>query len=136
MIPISRAFALALPLAALVVAAQAADPVPEAYLGGEWVLVAIGNQPFAARATLDFSEPGRVSGQGPCNRWFAPLESPLPEFRPGPIGATRMACPDLGLEADLFDTLASMTRADVTGGTSLILTGDKGMSMEFTRKAD
>lgn len=125
------AFAAALGLAAS--AGLASGPVPQDYLGGDWRLVAIDGEAFAARATIDFSEPGRVTGTAPCNRWFAGLDSTLPEFLPAEIGATKMACPDLAAEADFFEALASMTRAEVTAPGTLVLTGDKGRSMEFAR---
>jgi heat shock protein HslJ len=107
--------------------------VPAEYLAIEWRLTSLDGQPFPAGATIDLSEPGRISGQGPCNRFFASYDGPLPDFRPGAIGATRMACPDLGAEAALFAALSAMTRAEVTGPVTLTLTGPEGRRMEFTR---
>ena len=110
-----------------------ADPVPVDYLAIEWKLVAIDGKPFAAVGTIDLSEPGRITGQGPCNRFFGSYDGTLPDFRPGPIGATRMACPDLGAESAMFAALSVMTRAEVTGPVTLVLTGAKGGAMEFVR---
>jgi len=111
----------------------AATEVPSEYLAIEWLLVAVDGQPAPARATIDFATPGRISGQAPCNRYFATQSGDLPEVRLSDIGATRMACPDLAAEADFLAQLAEMTRAEVTGPTSLLLTGGKGRSMEFVR---
>lgn len=58
-----------------------------------WVLESVDGMPFAARAELEFPEQGKIAGQAPCNRFFADQSAPYPWFKPGPIGATRMACP-------------------------------------------
>lgn len=110
-----------------------ATEVPSDYLAIEWLLVAVDGQPAPARATIDFATPGRISGQAPCNRYFATQSGALPDLRLSDIAATRMACPDLAAEADFLAQLAEMTRAEVTGPTSLLLTGGKGRSMEFVR---
>ncbi|NEX45792.1 META domain-containing protein [Pseudotabrizicola algicola] len=110
-----------------------AQDVPGAYRAIEWKLVAINGQPFTASATIDLNTAGQISGQGPCNRFSGSYEGPLPQFRAGPLRATRMACPDLAAESALFAALAEMTRAEVTGPTTLLLTGEKGGSMEFVR---
>ena len=125
-----KTFAAALCLAALPAAAQ---QVPSDYLAIEWKLVAIDGQPFEAEARLDLSEAGKFSGQAPCNRFFGSYDGSLPEFRPGPIGATRMACDQLAAESAMFAALEGMTRAEVTGLVTLLLTGPKGGSMEFVR---
>ena len=46
------------------------------------------------QATLAFQETGKVSGNGSCNRFFgsAKINGNAIEF--GPLGATRMACPE------------------------------------------
>ncbi|MDP2080438.1 MAG: META domain-containing protein [Pseudotabrizicola sp.] len=107
--------------------------VPPEYLAIEWKLVSIDGQPFLARGNLDLSTAGKIAGQGPCNRFFAEYGGTLPDFRLGAIGATRMACPDLAAESAMFAALGQMTRAEVTGPVTLLLTGPKGGSMEFVR---
>ena len=126
----SRAIAVAACLMAL---PSMAEQVPADYLAIEWKLIAIDGQPFDAEGRIDFSEPGKFTGQGPCNRFFGSYDGTLPDFRPGPIGATRMACEQLDAEAAMFAALESMTRAEVTGPVTLLLTGEKGGSMEFVR---
>lgn len=110
-----------------------ADAVPSEYLAIEWKLISISGQPFTATGKIDLSTPGRVSGQAPCNRFSGSYDGTLPDFRPGAIAATRMACPDLAAESVMLATLAEMTRAEVTGPVTLLLTGPKGGSMEFVR---
>lgn len=117
-------------------ASEATDGVPPEYLAPQWMLTAIDGQPFPAHATIDFSEPGKITGQGPCNRFFGGYDGKLPAFRPGGLAATKMACPDMGAEAAMFQALSAMTRAEVTGPLTLTLTGAEGRSMTFTRPLD
>ncbi|WP_168733040.1 META domain-containing protein [Aliigemmobacter aestuarii] len=126
--------ALSLSLVGMSCTQAASDPtVPPEYLAPEWMLVAIDGQAFGARATIDFSEPGRVTGEAPCNRWFAGQPGTLPDLKITGIGATRMACPDLGAEQAFFEALEQMTRAEITGPVNMTLTGEKGGTMEFVR---
>ncbi|WP_157791910.1 META domain-containing protein [Pseudorhodobacter sp. MZDSW-24AT] len=125
------ACAFALTLAASLPAP--AQPVPADYTAIEWKLVAIDGQPFLAEARIDLATPGEVTGQGPCNRFSGRYDGTLPDFRPGALVSTRMACADLAAESAMFAALEGMTRAEVTGPTTLLLTGPKGGSMEFVR---
>lgn len=95
-----------------------------------FTLQSIDGVTFAARATIDVSEAGKITGHGPCNRYFANQTAPYPWFSTGPIGSTRMTCPDLAAEAQFFDALSTMTLVEVLGGT-LILTDDNGREMLF-----
>lgn len=130
------ALALALIGASCTVATSGAGTdakVPPEYLAPEWALVSIDGVDVTTRASIDFSEPGRVSGQAPCNRWFAAQTAALPDFRVDAVGATKMACPDLAAEAAFFDALSQMTRAEITGPVTLTLTGPDGRAMVFVR---
>ena len=129
--PAALTLAASLGLAACLPAG--ADAVPSEYLAIEWKLVSIDGQPFGATGKIDLSTPGRIAGQGPCNRFSGNYDGTLPEFRPGAIAATRMACPDLAAESAMLSALGQMTRAEVTGPVTLLLTGPKGGSMEFVR---
>ncbi len=120
-------------LSAACTATVAQDSVPSEYLAIEWKLIAIDDKPFPAHATLDLSMPGKIAGKGPCNRFFGGYQGPLPAFKPGAIGATRMACPDMAAESQMFSALAVMTQANVTGPVTLMLTGPDGRSMQFVR---
>ena len=113
--------------------ATSGPTVPPEYLAPEWMLVGMDGAEVTLRATIDFSEPGRVSGQAPCNRWFAAQTADLPDFRIEAVGATRMACPDLAAEAAFFEALSLMTRAEITGPLTLRLTGPDGRALEFVR---
>ena len=53
-------------------------------------------------------------------------------FEIGPIGATRMACPELDAEAAFFAALRRVARAEVAGDV-LILSDPGGFRMVFAR---
>lgn len=95
-----------------------------------WELAELDGAPFQARATLTFPEEGKLAGQAPCNRYFADQMAPYPWFKSGPIGATRMACPEMDAEQVFFDSLGAMTLSEVSGDT-LILSNDDGREMVF-----
>lgn len=123
-------------LATLSLAACKKDESVAAYDGGNiWQLYELDRAPFTARATLLFDEGGKVSGQGPCNSFFAEQTKPYPWIGIEKIGATRMACPDLQLESTYFDALAGMTLAEVSGDV-LILSNDAGRQMLFRAMKD
>jgi len=102
----------------------------------KWTLVAIDGEPFLARGKIDLTTPGKIAGQGPCNRFFGSYVGTLTAFVPGAIAATKMACADLGAESAMFAALAAMTQAEVTGPATLLLTGPDGRRMEFVRPLD
>lgn len=97
-----------------------------------WRLVTVDGAEVAYAATIDLSQDGRISGQAPCNRYFADLTAELPEFRPGPMGATKMACADLAAEADYLALLGQMELAEVVEA-ELVLSG-AGHRLVFVQK--
>lgn len=109
-----------------------ADESISAYLDGtaEFRLNSIDGTPFEADATIDLSKSGKISGKAPCNSYFANQTAPYPWLQAGPIGATRMACPDLDAEIAYFAALREMTHAEVLGDT-LILSNADGREMLF-----
>ncbi len=126
----TRATALLLSLIGL--AACQGDETISGYAlsDAEWMLVDMGGTPFAARATITFPQQGKIVGQAPCNRYVADQTAPYPWFEAGPIGATKMACPDQAAEVDFFAGLMRVTLAEVSGDT-LILSTEGGFEMLF-----
>jgi heat shock protein HslJ len=124
------AFALTALISALPLLSNA-QTAPE--WAGTWVLIADAGNALDAEVTFDTTEAGRLSGQGPCNRWFATQTGKWPDLTLGPIGSTRMACPSMGAEAQFFDTLAAVTHAELAEGGVLRLTTPDGRSLSFTR---
>ena len=47
----------------------------------------------------------RVNGRGGCNRFFGNYEMESSSLKFSPMGATRMACPDLQTETEFFQML-------------------------------
>lgn len=121
-------------LASLVAAPLAAcqDEAASGVIPGVYELRVIDGKTFAWGATLDTSEPGRISGQAPCNAYSATQDARPPRFAPGPIAATRRACLHMRGEADFFSALSEMTRID-GNGTGLVLSNDRGREMVFER---
>lgn len=79
------------------------------FTGIDWRPVSIGYEPVDANTTLNlrFEDDGKVSGNGGCNRFFASYEITESGIGIGPVGATRMACPEpqMSLEQRLFEVL-------------------------------
>ena len=96
----------------------------------EWRLIQIDGKAFGAKATLSLAEPGKISGEAPCNRYFAEQTAPYPWFKAEQIGATRRACPDLAAENTFLQALGDMTLSEVAGDT-LILSNEAGQEMVF-----
>lgn len=116
-------------------AACAGDETISGYADREatYRLTELGGRPFAATATIRFPDEGRITGEAPCNSYSGTQAAPYPWFDPGPIAATRRACPDLDAEAAFFAALEAMTLAEVTGDV-LILTDADGREMVFRRQ--
>jgi heat shock protein HslJ len=74
----------------------------------DWILTALGDEAVAADAGLTARvESGRLSGQGPVNRWSCAWDgAPM-----GPVIATRMAGPPERMERErhLFEALHGAT---------------------------
>lgn len=95
-----------------------------------FTLTEIDGAPVKGDATLSFPQKGQIAGKGPCNRFSAQQTAPLPWVEIGPIAATRMACPELALEARYFDRLRAMTEIERVGPV-LLLSNETGQSLTF-----
>jgi heat shock protein HslJ len=76
-----------------------APPAPAAAFqlaNSEWLLKDLGGSEVLdnVQATLAFQEGGKVSGNGSCNRFFGSAKINGNVIELGPLGATRMACPE------------------------------------------
>jgi heat shock protein HslJ len=97
----------------------------------DWVLDQIDGAAPGWPATISLAEPGRISGQAPCNRYFAGATIRDGSIAIQPIAATRMACADLAGEARFFQLLQGMTVVEQSAD-SLVLIGG-GHQMAFVR---
>ena len=93
-------------------------------------LVEMNDAPTQIKATIEFGPRGKISGQGPCNRYFATSEDPYPWLKIEAIGATKMACPSLKDEQTYFTALQSMTNAEAAGSV-LILSNENGENLVY-----
>jgi len=89
---------------------------------GDWVLTHVDGAAVSYSATLNLSQAGRVTGQAPCNSYFVDVTLDGASFTLGPIGATKMACPQLGDEADFFGALGGVQTIEQTADR-LVLRG-------------
>ncbi|WP_343080146.1 META domain-containing protein [Ostreiculturibacter nitratireducens] len=103
--------------------------------GSVWRLTELDGAEFAAEATIEFPQEGRIAGAAPCNRYTAAQSATYPDFAAGPIAATRMACPELDAETRFLDALAAMRTVEVDEDV-LTLSGDAGRRMVFVRLQD
>jgi heat shock protein HslJ len=69
---------------------------PFSLSGSEWLLEDLGGHGVIdnVQATLTFPEAGKVGGNGSCNRFFGPSQINGDHVKVGPLGSTRMACPE------------------------------------------
>ncbi|HMG47501.1 MAG TPA: META domain-containing protein [Allosphingosinicella sp.] len=83
--------------------------------------------PAAEDYTLQFSE-GRILGQAGCNHFSGPYREAIRTLTPGPIVATRMACPEPRMrhERRVLALLAGPVRFAYPDGETLVLTGNGG----------
>ena len=108
------------------------DEAVRAYGGADriWTLKLLNGAPFPARATLTFPKQGEIAGEGPCNRYFGAMSAPYPAFDAGPIGSTRMACPEMPAETAFLAALEAATLSQA-GDETLVLSNADGLEMVF-----
>jgi heat shock protein HslJ len=123
---------------------QATQP-PGAQTGGiegiQWYLTEVGGSPVSPMADdkqphilLDPAE-NQATGFAGCNNFFGRYELNGSSLTFGPMGATRMACPDLetGLEASVFKALENTRKWKIEGGDLLLLEAN-GVLARFSRE--
>lgn len=96
---------------------------------GDWVLTHVDGAAVGYSATLNLSQAGQVTGQAPCNRYFADMAVQGEALDLGPIGATKMACAQMADEADFFALLGGVQMIEQTADR-LVLRG-AGAEMVF-----
>ena len=135
--------ALSLVLALTPTIACAADPatlqeagpppsVGNTLTGMKWRVVELSGHPVATplhgeQPFILFDQAKRqATGYAGCNRFFGGYELDGAALTFGPIGATKMACPDLeeGLETEFFKVLYATRRWEIVDGALWLLNGD------------
>ena len=108
-------------------------------LGSEWLLEDLAGAGVIdnVQATLAFPEAGKVSGKGSCNRFFGPAKIDENAIKLGPLGATRMACPEaiMNQETKYLNALQAADRFEWNGPYLLLHSKGAGKPLRFTRLA-
>ena len=88
----------------------------------------------ASEMFIQFEEDGQVRGNGGCNRFFGSYELEDGSVQIGPLGSTRMACPEpaMSFEISFMEALRTSTTASLVGN-KLVLRADKDIiAVRFT----
>ena len=107
-------------------------PVGGPIEGTYWKLVYMnGELPEGVEASAVFKD-GKVAGKGICNRYFADYEIDGGNLKIGPVGATKMLCPDnAALESQYFGILPQAQTFSVKGETLSITC--EGAKLRFVK---
>jgi heat shock protein HslJ len=113
---------------------------PQALLNGtSWQLGKIGDQPIeeGTQPTLQFGQPGQVSGSGSCNRFSGAVTLSGESISFGPLAATKMACADSinAQETQYFYALSTAQRFVLQGNSLQIYTSAMERPLLFVRMA-
>lgn len=122
---------------------ETTDPGPaaEGIEGIQWYLLEVGGSPISPMVNDKqphiMLDPTRkqATGFSGCNNFFGGYESDGSFLKFGPVGSTRMACPDLetGLETEVFKAL-DLTRAWKIQGGELLFLSDNGVMARFSEE--
>lgn len=108
--------------------------------GSEWLLEDLAGAGVIdnAQATLAFPEEGKVAGRGSCNRFFGPAKISGDSMQLGPLGATRMACPEavMNQETKYLDALQKVERFEWKDPYLLLYEKGSVKPLRFTRLTD
>lgn len=107
--------------------------------GVRWRPVYVGAEPVPEDAGLYvvFEIDGSIKGQGGCNNFFGSLEKTDSGLAVGPLGGTRMACPEpiMERESAFLDALQRATLFEVTGDRLTCLNDDRKLLLELIAQA-
>ena len=76
----------------------------------------------------------RASGRSGCNRFFGNYEMEGDKLKFSPMGATRMACPDMQIESEFFQMLETVDAYSIKDG--LLSLKSKGKVVAVFYKAE
>jgi heat shock protein HslJ len=107
--------------------------------GSEWLLEDLAGTGVIdnVQATLAFPEAGKVSGRGSCNRFFGSAKIDGNTIQLGPLGATRMACPEavMNQETRYLNALQAADRFEWKSPYLLLHSKDAKKPLRFMRLA-
>ena len=87
---------------------------------------------------VQFDVDGDIKGHGGCNGFFGSLQQSESGIEVGPLGATRMACPEEVMDREMaFLDAVQKTRGFESGGGNMSLLDEaSGVLAEFVAGAD
>ena len=114
-----------------------AKKVPFNLAGTEWLLEDLAGAGVIdnIQATLTFPEAGKTAGNGSCNRFFGPAEIAGGAIKLGPLGSTRMSCPEavMNQETKYLEALQAAERFEWKAPYLLIYCKGFEKPLRFTR---
>jgi heat shock protein HslJ len=106
------------------------------FTGVDWLPVSIGGETVETDSKLSvrFEDNGKVSGYGGCNSFFSTYTVNDSSIEIGPIGATRMACPDpqMNREIRFFEALEGAKRIVTRGSRMRLSDAEDETLADFT----
>ena len=107
--------------------------------GKQWRPVYLGAEavPDDAGLHVQFEIDGSIKGHGGCNSFFGSLEKTESGVSVGPIGSTRMACPEpiMSRESAFFEALQKTTVFEVNGDRLTCLDDSRKLLIELVAMA-
>jgi len=87
------------------------------------------------RATLSFADPGRVTGNGSCNRYGGTVELGDGTIKVGPVMTTKMACtPEIDAQERAYlAALQNASRTELVNGELVVHCDSLEQPLRFTR---
>ena len=103
--------------------------------GIKWRAVSVGDQiiPADSGMYIQFEVDGSIKGHAGCNGIFGSLEQRASGVGVGPLGATRMACPEpvMSREVAFIDAVQKTANFQSTGDNLSLLDEESGVLVEF-----
>ena len=103
--------------------------------GIKWRAVSVGEEAIPANSGIyiQFEVDGSIKGHAGCNGFFGSLEQRQSGVGVGPLGATRMACPDpiMSRELIFIDAVQKMASFQSTSDALSLLDEENDVLVEF-----
>ena len=103
--------------------------------GIKWLAVSVGEEAIPANSGIyiQFEVDGSIEGHAGCNGFFGSLEQRGSGVGVGPLGTTRMACPDpiMSRELTFIDAVQKMASFQSTSDSLSLLNEENDVLVEF-----
>ena len=127
-------------LPALLGACHSVSDVNISPVGQNWLLEDIQGAGVIdlAQTTLSFEEDGRVNGNGACNRYFGEVDLAEANVTFGPMGSTKMLCPEAIMKQEdrFFKALGNVSSFNADQNYLLLMDREGKQLLKFTKIID